>query len=303
MKFENVLKNLGRNPISDKNVNKFNLDLKEKIEKKEYKISGQGETQAVFFEGHGIIFFQKNGHNFHKKIEPILDDESKKMLSKISDNKDLIAKNFANDRDSKIEEIKKLYSTNISDCQSLKNEGSEGGKIRQNKGDMVEEISSMVCRIAIDDLNKEFNKTTIIRIKKDTVDIFHKNDRTVSYQMEIDRLVQIDGKTVGHIESKAYADLSMYKRALFDAYLATEHYPEIECFLFELEKGVADSSDSLKVLNSKFPEVVLHKHSLLNQLRSSSREIHDVCNYKELSSQEIEDAILFFKSKLRKFFL
>lgn len=199
----------------------------------------------------------------------------------------------------RIEYIVNYFNKNINKCQKLSKMKNKGGSIRGKKGDALEQIAQLCCEASIHRLNK--NKDHEWEINKESFDVIHTKDPSKKYSMIADRLLSIDGTKCLQIESKTYADLSMYKRTLMDAYLIQKNYPQVDHVLFELEKGMKENSESSDTVESYF-DIKIHKFSLFNNLRNSSRTIHSEEFRKNIDNSDVERAICFFSEILKRHF-
>lgn len=142
------------------------------------------------------------------------------------------------------------------------NNRSYGGMIRSVKGRLQEHITERIVKIAWRNLKGDPNSLTInsdkikLPIRDDYINkiknqnvkeyiIRNKND--YCYKLSVDKHIFINKKFVIGIECKAYTENAMLKRILIDFHLLKTIYPNISCYLFQLESQLGgDYSDLSK---------------------------------------------------------
>ena len=89
----------------------------------------------------------------------------------------------------------------------------------------------------------------------------HIRDNIVDYvyQLSVDKHIFIDGKFVIGIECKAYAENAMIKRILIDFELLRTQYPDLSCYLFQLEASLAGI-----IIRSKNPSMAVARRAQSN---------------------------------------
>ncbi|WP_300365402.1 hypothetical protein [Brachyspira sp.] len=130
-----------------------------------------------------------------------------------------------------------------------------GGVIRSVKGKLQEHITEEIIRIAWNNLKGNMNRLEInsqkikLPIKenyiksiknKEVRDYILKNKDYYYYGLSVDKHVFIDNTFVMGIECKAYTENAMIKRILIDFHLLKTLYPNISCYLFQLESQLGE---------------------------------------------------------------
>jgi hypothetical protein len=110
------------------------------------------------------------------------------------------------------------------------------------------------------------------------------------------------------IECKAYAENAMIKRILFDFHLLKTLYPNISCYLFQLESqlggdysklpDIVYGATSTHSIMSYFEDVNLNIFTFLEGERNINKPIHK--NFKQLKKETIEIAIEMLSIEFRK---
>lgn len=296
--FDFLIKQIQKNTLAEARKEEFSTTVKNEVLSKNYKISTHNNQKILTINGQALCIMDGQRVCFTPKYSNFLNDESKKTLSKLFGEESLVKESFKINKEERIQEIISYYDEGILGCASLNSQSDTGGQIRYKKGELVESLSDKCCKLAVDIINEELGKTIVCSIEKETVSIKHKTKPELSYEMIVDRLVKFDNVAVAHIEAKAYADLSMYKRTIADASLVQENHKLSECILFELEKGTSTDSVSVEVVNSYYPNVKIHCFSLFDNNRRANKEIHTFENLKSLTKEQVESAVLFFKKIL-----
>jgi len=201
---------------------------------------------------------------------------------------------------------------------AIRDEGrAYGGFIRMAKGKFQEWLTQRLVEItweeelgASKDRLKINSKKIPIPIKMSYVEalgnpvvkkFLKTKQKQYKYGLSVDKHVFIDDFFVLGIESKAYAENAMIKRILVDFYLLKTKYPELDCFLFQLESQLGgDSSVNLKspmgspathTLMSYFENVNLNVVTLLEGERKVDRPINKAKFFKELKREHLEVAV------------
>lgn len=201
-----------------------------------------------------------------------------------------------------------------------------GGVVRSVKGKLQEYITEEIINISWANLGGEKNRLTIdskkhnIPIKKDYIMSINDNEvknyilSNISdyyFGLSVDKQIYIDDVFVTGIECKAYTENAMIKRILVDFMLLKTIYPNISCYLFQLEsqlggdysalKNITFGSKSTHTLMSYFPQVVLNIITLLKGERKVDKPIHKKKYFKKLRKDQIEKAVLFLSNDLKNY--
>lgn len=131
------------------------------------------------------------------------------------------------------------------------------------------------------------------------------------YSLSVDKQVFIRDEFVLGIECKAYTENAMLKRILVDFMLLKTKFPELKCYLFQLEsqlggdyselKDVIYGSEPTHTLMSYFPNVNLKIFTFLKGERKVDEPIHQPKFYKPLETKVILQAIELLSEDLRKY--
>jgi hypothetical protein len=201
-----------------------------------------------------------------------------------------------------------------------------GGVVRSVKGKLQEHITEEIIKIAWGNIGGQSNRIKInslkhrIPIKKEYV-MKIKDDQIKQYilsnisdyyfSLSIDKQVFIDDQFVIGIECKAYTENAMMKRILVDFSLLKTVFPNISCYLFQLEsqlggdfcelKDITFGSKPTHTLMSYFPEVKLHIFTFLKGERRVDEPIHKKEYFKPLERLQIERAISLLSQDLKKY--
>lgn len=135
------------------------------------------------------------------------------------------------------------------------------------------------------------------------------NKNKYYYGLSVDKHVFIDNKFIIGIECKAYTENAMIKRILVDFHLLKTVFPQIKCFLFQLESQLGGDYSSLSntIYGSKathsimsyFDDVDLEIITFLKGERDIKYPIHK--NFKPLEVKTIENILSILENNLRKF--
>ena len=138
-----------------------------------------------------------------------------------------------------------------------------------------------------------------------------KNIGKYYYGLSVDKHVFIDNKFVVGIECKAYTENAMVKRILVDFYLLKTKFPDLECFLFQLESQLGGDfgegkknpvgSPSTSSIMSYFENVELNIVTLLEGERKVDKPINKPEFFKELKLEHLENAVNKIVSALGKY--
>lgn len=201
-----------------------------------------------------------------------------------------------------------------------------GGVVRSVKGKLQEHITEEIIKIAWQSIGGKNSRITInsgkqrIPIQKEYVGQIEddevkkyilSNISDYYYALSVDKQVIIDGKFAIGIECKAYTENAMIKRILVDFSLLKTVFPDIICYLFQLESQlggdycdlneVTFGSKSTHTLMSYFPEVKLKIFTFLEGERKVDKPIHKQEYFKPLEKMQVEKAISLLATDFQKF--
>lgn len=201
-----------------------------------------------------------------------------------------------------------------------------GGVVRSVKGKLQEHITKEIIKIAWESIGGKNSRITInsrkqrIPIQKEYVgqieDVDVKkyilsNISDYYYALSVDKQVIIDDKFAIGIECKAYTENAMIKRILVDFSLLKTVFPDIICYLFQLESQlggdycdlseVTFGSKPTHTLMSYFPEVKLKIFTFLKGERKVDSPIHKQGYFKPLEKMQVGKAISLLATDLQKF--
>ncbi|GAA7293267.1 hypothetical protein HpVH26_01400 [Helicobacter pylori] len=125
--------------------------------------------------------------------------------------------------------------------------------------------------------------------------------------MSVDKHIFVDNQLVMGIECKNYTENAMLKRILVDFHLLKTLYPNISCYLFQLESQLGGDYSALPetLLGSKpthsimsyFESVNLNIVTLLKGERNINQPTHK--NFKPLDEQILIKAIKLIENELK----
>ena len=201
-----------------------------------------------------------------------------------------------------------------------------GGVVRSVKGKLKEHKKEEIIKIAWQSIGGKNSRITInsgkqrIPIQKEYVGQIEddevkkyilSNISDYYYALSVDKQVIIDGKFAIGIECKAYTENAMIKRILVDFSLLKTVFPDIICYLFQLESQlggdycdlneVTFGSKSTHTLMSYFPEVKLKIFTFLEGERKVDKPIHKQEYFKPLEKMQVEKAISLLATDFQKF--
>jgi len=220
------------------------------------------------------------------------------------------------------QDVVKVVDKNATDDEDR----AYGGVVRSVKGKLQEYITEEIIKTAWESIGGKNSRITVnsgkqhIPIKKDYVmqiedDEVKKyilsNISDYYYALSVDKQVRIDDKLVIGIECKAYTENAMIKRILVDFSLLKTVFPDIICYLFQLESQlggdycnlneVTFGSKSTHTLMSYFPEVKLKIFTFLEGERKVDKPIHKQGYFKSLEKIQVEKAISLLATDLQNF--
>lgn len=229
-----------------------------------------------------------------------------------------------------IDEIIKAYETVVKVVEKDANNNQTrayGGIVRSVKGKLQEYITEEVIKLAWKNIGGNENEINInsnkhkIAIQKKYIDTItdnevkqyiQKNLEEYYYNLSVDKQVYVKNKFVIGIECKAYTENAMLKRILVDFKLLKTKYPNISCYLFQLESqlgGDYSQIDSKKIFGSPpthtimsyFPEVNLSIFTFLPGERKVDEPIHKANYFKPLKESVVEKAVMLLSEELSKY--
>lgn len=199
-----------------------------------------------------------------------------------------------------------------------------GGVIRAVKGRLQEHITEEIVKIAWNNVggtekrlkinsNKikiPIKESYIQNLKNEKVkDYILKHKALYHYGLSVDKHIFIDDKFIMGIECKAYTENAMIKRILIDFYLLKTIFPNISCYLFQLESQLGGDYSSLNDITygskpthsimSYFENVDLKIITLLKGERDINKPIHK--NFKPLQKEVLNKVVQLIECELAKF--
>jgi len=217
--------------------------------------------------------------------------------------------------------VLKVLDKNAKDDES---DRAYGGIIRSVKGKLQEHITEEIIKIAWESIGGEPNRLQIdskkhkIPIKidyvnkikdKDIKNYILKNIDNFYYSLSVDKQVSIDDNFILAIECKAYTENAMLKRILVDFHLLKTKFPDLSCYLFQLESQLGGDYSELNrktfgshpthTLMSYFDDVELKIITFLKGERKIDRPIHKF--FKPLEKKQIVYAIKLIAEDLSRF--
>ncbi|MDE0094435.1 MAG: restriction endonuclease [Gammaproteobacteria bacterium] len=199
---------------------------------------------------------------------------------------------------------------------------TEGGKIRSQKGKLVEDLAREMIleawkRTGNDENRLEFkSKKFKVRPRSDVrskdLELLRsvENIDSLFYRLGVDIHTFIDGEFCLGVECKAYTENAMLKRILVDFWLLKKLYPGLNCCLVQLETflgGSYDANEDCHIANSStytlvshFPEVDLGIYTLLAGSRAIKQPIHQREFAKSMEVDIVESVIESLKTRLLK---
>jgi len=200
-----------------------------------------------------------------------------------------------------------------------------GGMVRSGKGELVEDITQKIVRIAWRNLGGDqerisFEKGTIkVPIKRDYIDKLEDeevrqyildNINKYTYQLKTDVRVCIDKKFVIGIECKAYTENAMMKRIMVDFMFLKGAHPNVQAVLLQLESQLGGDYSNIfqEVTMGSRPTHTIMSYFDVNLLiitliegdRKVDQPIHKKETFKGLKEQSIIKAVQTFEDLLRQ---
>lgn len=201
-----------------------------------------------------------------------------------------------------------------------------GGVIRAMKGKLQEFISEKLIEIAWGhelgqsrrrlDINSDkipipLKPEYLNRIPKYLKDHISSNISDYNYKLSVDKHAFIDGKFVLGIECKAYTENAMIKRIMVDFMFLKTKYPNLKCFLFQLESQLTGDYSELKPcplgsrpthsIMSYFDTVDLNILTLIKGERKVDRPINKPQYFKPLEMSSLEKGIFWLTEAMKDY--
>jgi hypothetical protein len=210
------------------------------------------------------------------------------------------------------------------DAQLERNDRAYGGIIRSGKGLLVESITETILRYAWEDLGghpsrinfeKEIRKLKVRETYiRNSSNSFLKSDyqqypNKYFYRLKADVHCNIDNNLALAIECKTYTENAMLKRILVDFTLIKTAWPNVDCFLLQLESQLGGDYSELKnyqrigsastnTLISYF-DIDLKILTLLEGERKINKPIHKPMYFKPLTRESLLLAVKEFQKSLK----
>jgi len=226
-----------------------------------------------------------------------------------------------------IKRIELEYTTVVKvvdkDASNNSNDRAYGGIVRSVKGKLQEHITEEIIKFAwvysggkLSDIEVNSKKIKI-PIRLDYVEKI--NDKKIKnyiksnidkyyYNLSVDKQVFYQNQLIVGIECKAYTENAMLKRILVDFSLLKTQFPNMSCYLFQLESqlggdysqinSITYGSPATHTLMSYFPNVKLHIHTFIKGERKVDRPIHKY--FKPIEKEQIEKAVLMLSEEFKK---
>lgn len=228
-----------------------------------------------------------------------------------------------------VEEIIRAYETVVKGiyAKAVRGEGGRayGGIVRAAMGELVPSIVDELTALAWKRLTNKADRFHIagetfrIPIRREYVekianrevrDHIESNIDKYFYDLDVDRVVRVDGSPAVAIECKAYTENAMLKRVLEDFTLLKGLHPNLDFMLVQLESQLGGDyselrsptfgSPSTHTLLSHF-DIDLHIVTLLRGERKVDRPIHKKEFFKPLTRENIENAVNVIEEILKKY--
>lgn len=210
------------------------------------------------------------------------------------------------------------------DAKLEENDRAYGGIIRSGKGLLVENITETIIRHAWEDLGGhprriDFEKNIRkLKVKetyiRNSTNPYLKSDYQVNpqkyfYRLKADVHCNIDGNLAIAVECKAYTENAMLKRILVDFTLMKTAWPNVECFLLQLESqlgGDYSEINSVKRIGSASTNTLLSHFdidlkilTLLEGERKVNKPIHKPMYFKPLTRSSLSLAVEELQKSLK----
>ncbi len=207
---------------------------------------------------------------------------------------------------------------------SSQSDRAYGSMIREVKGKLQEHISEEIVRIAWSyiggaESDIEINSNKIkIPIRTNYIEqiqdqelrsYIQSNQDKYYYGLSVDKHIFIRGNFVSAIECKAYTENAMIKRILVDFMLLKTRFPQLTCYLFQLESQMGGDYSTYALgkygsrithsIMSYFPTVHLHIFTFLTGERDVQNPIHKV--FKPLELDRLREAVSLMADDLKQY--
>lgn len=198
-----------------------------------------------------------------------------------------------------------------------------GGVVRATKGQLQERITESLATIAWNTIGGNPNALEInskkisIPIKQEYLgrikelevrNRIQKNIIDYTYKLSVDKHVFIDGELVIGIECKTFTENAMIKRILVDFDLLKTQYPNLSCYLFQLESQLGGDYSSLTkpIYGSHSTHTIqsyfscdLNIVTLLQGERKVDQPIHT--HFKPLNIEVLRDVVAILAGDMTRF--
>ena len=228
--------------------------------------------------------------------------------------------------EARLTDLVQTYTTTIRSADEIAHntEGrAYGGVLRAIKGRLQEDITEALATIAWQhiggdpDLLEINSKKIPIRIRDEYIDRItereirnhiRENIDDYVYKLSVDKHLFINGNFAIGIECKAYTENAMIKRILIDFYLLKTQYPDLSCYLFQLESQLGGDYSTLEkpVYGSRPTHTIqsyfscdLRVITLLEGERDIDRPIHR--HFKPLNIEVLRDTVEILAEDMRRF--
>ncbi|MCX7728302.1 MAG: restriction endonuclease [Bacteroidia bacterium] len=200
-----------------------------------------------------------------------------------------------------------------------------GGILRSVKGKLQEHITEEIIKLAWkelggDEKQLEINSKKvkipiqcdyISKIEDEEIKAYILNNiKNYYYFLSVDKQIFINKKFVIGIECKAYTENAMLKRILVDFKLLKNIYPNLSCYLFQLESQLGGDYSQLNektfgstathTLMSYFSDIELKIFTFLKGERKVDQPIHKESFFKPLEEKTLINAIQLLSDDLKK---
>ncbi|MDO4434077.1 MAG: restriction endonuclease [Alysiella sp.] len=201
-----------------------------------------------------------------------------------------------------------------------------GGVIRATKGKLQEFITQKLIETAwIHELKQDSSRLEINSKKipipiqpeylKHLPDVvknhIQNNIKDYVYKLSVDKHIFIDKQFVAGVECKAYTENAMIKRIMVDFMFLKTLYPDLDCYLFQLEsqlggdyaelKSISLGSKSTHSIMSYFDNVDLNILTFIKGERDVNKPINKVEFFKPLETAALQNAVVHLCGTLKKF--
>ena len=201
-----------------------------------------------------------------------------------------------------------------------------GGVIREMKGKLQEYITHRLIEIVwVNELRQASERLNInskkipIKLRRDYLERvptylkrhIKSHIDNYYYKLSVDKHVFIDNKFVLGIECKAFTENAMIKRIMVDFMLLKTIYPNLKCYLFQLESQLTGDYSELKdnplgstathSIMSYFETVDLNILTLIKGERKVDRPINKPQFFKPLEMTSLEKGIVWLVEAMKEY--